>query len=228
VSSFHPDYFIHGANLLLLAAYSVRDILWLRLLAVASSLCAIPYFLLQPTPLWAPLGWSALFVAINLFQSYRLFMERRPVKLTEEEDAVRRLAFEDLNPRKLLQVLSLGSWITAERGELLIAHGTCPDALSLIVRGKVHVKRDGCVVAELVPGNLVGSALLLAGIPSDVDAVAAEPVRSLRWELGILQPYLTANPETRIIMQRHLAHDLAGKVAGLSNRLVEPPAKSQY
>jgi hypothetical protein len=42
----------------LLGAYSVRDILWLRVLAVASSLAAIPYFLLQPTPLWAAFGWS--------------------------------------------------------------------------------------------------------------------------------------------------------------------------
>jgi hypothetical protein len=65
VISFKPDYFIHGANVLLLLAYSVRDILWLRLFALASSLIAIPYFFLQPTPLWAALGWSTLFVAIN-------------------------------------------------------------------------------------------------------------------------------------------------------------------
>ncbi len=86
MNSFNPDYFIHGANVLLLLAYSVRDILWLRLFALASSLIAIPYFLLQPTPLWAPLSWSALFVAVNLFQSWRLFLERRPVKLTPEEE----------------------------------------------------------------------------------------------------------------------------------------------
>ena len=120
MNSFNPDYFIHGANVLLLLAYSVRDILWLRLFALASSLIALPYFLLQPTPLWAPLSWSALFVAVNLFQSWRLFLERRPVKLTPEEEHVRRLVFEDLPPRKVLQVLSIGSWTTAETGERLI------------------------------------------------------------------------------------------------------------
>jgi hypothetical protein len=30
MNSFNPDYFIHGANVLLLLAYSVRDIVWLR------------------------------------------------------------------------------------------------------------------------------------------------------------------------------------------------------
>lgn len=219
--SFHPDYFIHGANLLLLSAYSVRDILWLRLLAVASSVCAIPYFLLQPTPLWAPLGWSVLFVAINLFQSWRLFIERRPVKLTDEEESVRRVAFENLHPRKLLQVVSLGCWTTAQAGQRLIERGKCPDSICLIVRGKVQVRREGIVIGEMGPGSLVGSALLLSGIPSDVDAVTSEPVRLVRWELGTLDRYLTANPETRIIMQRHLARDLAGKLTVLSKSLVE-------
>ena len=48
MNSFNPDYFIHGANVLLLLAYSVPDILWLRLFALASSLIAVPYFFLQP------------------------------------------------------------------------------------------------------------------------------------------------------------------------------------
>ena len=114
MNSFNSDYFIHGANVLLLLAYSVRDILWLRLFALASSLIAMPYFFLQPTPLWAPLCWSTLFAAINLFQSWRLFVERRPVKLTPEEEDVRRLVFRDLAHRKVLQVLSIASWITCQ------------------------------------------------------------------------------------------------------------------
>jgi hypothetical protein len=85
MSSFSPDYFIHAANVLLLAAYSVREILWLRLLAVASALAAMPYFLLQPTPLWAAFGWSVVFSSINIYQAGRLLLERRAVTLTPEE-----------------------------------------------------------------------------------------------------------------------------------------------
>jgi CRP-like cAMP-binding protein len=216
MNSFNPDYFIHAANVLLLLAYSVRDILWLRLFALASSLIAIPYFVFQPTPLWAPMGWSALFAAVNLFQSWRLFLERRPVKLTPEEEDVRQLVFGDLPPRKVLQVLSIGSWTNAETGERLIEHGKCAEAISLVVRGKVRVTRDERVLGDLVAGNIVGSALLLSGVPADVDAVAVEPVRAVRWEVGTLERYLTANPETRNIMQQHLARDLAGKMDLLS------------
>ena len=120
MTSFNPNYFIHAANLLLLVAYSVRDILWLRLFAVAASLISLPYFVLQPTPQWAPIAWSVVFAGINTFQSWRLYLERRPVKLTADEEEVRRLAFAQLPSRKVLQLVSLGSWTTAAPGERLI------------------------------------------------------------------------------------------------------------
>jgi hypothetical protein len=216
MNSFSPNYFIHAANVLLVVAYSVRDILWLRLFAVGASLLSIPYFVLQPTMLWAPLSWSVVFAAINLLQSWRLFIERRPVKLTPEEENIRRLVFEDLAPRKVLQVLGLGSWVTAEAGERLIESGKLPDAILLIVGGKVRVMRDGRVLGELIAGDIVGSALIFSGVPSDVDAVTVERIRAMRWQVGTLQRYLDANPETRTVMQRHLAHDLARKVERLS------------
>jgi Popeye protein conserved region len=216
MNSFSPNYFIHAANVLLVVAYSVRDILWLRLFAVGAALISIPYFVLQPTTLWAPLSWSVVFAAINLVQSWRLFIERRPVKLTPEEENIRRLVFEDLPPRKVLQVLGLGSWVTAETGERLIESGKLPDAILLIVRGKVRVTRDGRVLSELTAGDIVGSALIFSGVPADVDAVTVERVRAMRWQVGTLQRYLAANPETRIVMQRHVARDLARKVERLS------------
>ena len=216
MNSFSPNYFIHAANVLLVVAYSVRDILWLRLFAVGASLLSIPYFVLQPTTLWAPLSWSVVFAAINSLQSWRLFIERRPVKLTPEEENIRRLVFEDLPPRKVLQVLSLGSWVTAETGERLIESGKLPDTILLIVGGKVRVTRDGRVLGELIAGDIVGSALIFSGVPSDVDAVTVERVRAMRWQVGTLQRYLAANPETRAVMQRHLTRDLARKVERLS------------
>jgi hypothetical protein len=210
------DYFIHAANVLLLLAYSVRDILWLRLFAVASSLVAIPYFFLQPTPLWAPFGWSILFASINIFQSWRVFAERRPVELTRDEEYVRQLVFAGLPPRKVVQAIGIGSWSTAQAGERMIESGKRVRIISLIVDGTVCVKRNERVIGELGAGDLVGSALLLAGGVADVDAVATGPVRAISWEVETLKRYLAANPETRIAMQRHLAHDLAGKVERLA------------
>jgi CRP-like cAMP-binding protein len=75
-----------------------------------------------------------------------------------------------------------------------------------------RVTRDDRVIGELVAGHIVGSALLLSGVTADVDAVVVEPVRCMRWEVEPLDRYLAANPETRIVLQKHLARDLATKV----------------
>ena len=210
--AFNPNYFIHAGNVLLLIAYSVRDILWLRLFAVAAALITLPYFVLQPTPLWEPIIWSAVFGAINLVQSLLLIRERRPVKLSDEEEEVRRVALPELSPRKVLQVLSIGSWITADVGERFIESGKHVEAAWLIIRGKVRVTQGERLLGDLVPGQIVGSTLTFTGVPPVVDASAAEPVRAVRWEIGTLESYLASNPDVRIAMQQHLARDLAGKL----------------
>jgi hypothetical protein len=206
------NYFIHAANILLLLAYCVRDILWLRLFALASSLIAIPYFILQPSPLWAAIIWSVFFASINVFQCWRILIERRPVKLTVEEEQVRQLAFRGLPLRKVLQVMSIGSWATLQPGTRLLEVGIPADAISLIINGRVRVMRRGQVLGEMTAGDIVGSALILSGAPSDVEATAIQLVRVLRWQVDTLERYLSANPETRTVMQRYLARDLATKL----------------
>jgi hypothetical protein len=212
LGSFNLDYCIHAANIMLLAAYSVRDILWLRLFAVASSAIAMPYFLFQPTPLWAAFGWSVLFTVINVYQSWRLFRERRPVQLSAEEEEVRRLVFPDLPRREVLRVINIGSWANRALGERMIERGKSVDAISLIVQGRVQMSTEERVLGEMGPGDIVGSSLALSGAVAEVDAVTTEPARTLRWDVPTLQRYLEAKPETRNAFQRHLARDLAAKV----------------
>jgi CRP-like cAMP-binding protein len=222
---FHVNYFVHAANIVLLIAYSVRDILWLRILALISSFIAIPYFLLQPVPLWAPLGWTVVFAGVNLVQSLRLVLERRPVKLTAEEEQVRRLVFPQLPPRKVLDVLRIGQWTAAESGERLIKQGRSLESISLLIRGRVRVTLRDRFLGYLVAGNIVGSGLLLSGVPSEVDATVEEYVHAVTWDLETLQKYLAANPETRLAMQKHLMVDLASKIEDLS-RTASPRAIS--
>src|SRR6516164_5723253 len=82
---FGLDFWITSANLLYLASYSVRDILWLRILTIVAGVLLIPYYYLQSKPLWIAISWNLVFVGINLFWVARLLLERRSVQLTEDE-----------------------------------------------------------------------------------------------------------------------------------------------
>src|SRR5213076_1953882 len=101
------DYLVHFSNILMLLSYSVRDILWLRWFAVGAALTNIPYFLLQGTVLWPPILWAAVFTTINLYQIARLYLERRPVVLSQDEQKLYDLGFRSLRPREFV---SLSLW----------------------------------------------------------------------------------------------------------------------
>lgn len=120
-----------------------------------------------------------------------------PTQLTADEEDARRLAFPELPPRKVLQILNIGIWTTDEAGDRLIERGKHIDTVSLIIRGRVRVSRDERGGGDLVAGDIVGSTLLLTGAPADVDAVVVESTRALRWEIVSLERYLTANPDAR-------------------------------
>src|SRR5215475_674970 len=117
------DYLVHFSNVLLLVAYSVRDILWLRWFAVAAALTNIPYFLVQGTVLWPPVLWALVFTAINLFQITRIYLERRPVVLSPHEQKLYDLSFRSLRPREFVSLWLVGEWRAAAAGERIVSEG---------------------------------------------------------------------------------------------------------
>jgi CRP-like cAMP-binding protein len=79
-----------------------------------------------------------------------------------------------------------------------------------------------------VAGEFVGSALIFRGMPAEVDAVAVEPGRAMRWEPETLQRYLAANPDTRTLILQDVARDLAGKMEHVTAPLSKPPECSPH
>ena len=117
------DYLVHFSNVLMLASYSVRDILWLRWFAVAAAITNIPYFVLQPKKLWPPVIWALVFTAINLYQILRIYFERRPVVFSEDEQRLYNFGFSSLRPREFVSLLMAGEWKNAAAGDAVLVQG---------------------------------------------------------------------------------------------------------
>jgi len=117
------DLLVHLSNVLMLVAYSVRDMLWLRWFAVAAALTNIPYFLLQHNILWPPIIWALVFTAINLYQIIRIYLERRPVVLSADEQKLYEMGFRSLRPREFVSLVLAGEWKTAAAGDEALAEG---------------------------------------------------------------------------------------------------------
>jgi hypothetical protein len=209
------DYLVHFSNVLLLVAYSVRDILWLRWFAVAAALTNIPYFLFQDAVLWPPVIWALVFTAINLYQIARLYLERRPVVLSDDERKLYDLGFQSLRPREFVSLLLAGEWKSANAGERIMAEGQPVSCLCISISGSANVRKQGRRIGELRPGHIIGTALALSGDPSPVEVTFSEAARYMRWSLPSLRTFMDKRPDLRATLQRLVNRDLAGKVEKL-------------
>lgn len=206
------DYLVHFSNILLLVAYSVRDILWLRWFAVAAAVTNIPYFLVQVDILWPPVLWASVFTAINLFQIARIYMERRPVVLSADERKLYDLAFRALRPREFVSLMLAGEWRDAAAGQKLLTEGQAAAEICIPIAGSVEVRRHGQPVGTLAPGQLIGTGVVLTGNPSPVDAAFNAPARYFAWPLNTLRSFLDKRPDLRTTLLQLANRDLAAKL----------------
>jgi hypothetical protein len=212
------DYLVHFSNVLLLVAYSVRDILWLRWFAVAAALTNIPYFLVQGSVLWPPILWALVFISINLYQIARIYLERRPVVLSEDEQRLYDLGFRSLRPREFVSLSLVGEWKTAEAGERVVTEGKPVSGLCIPITGSAEVRKQGERIGALRPGEIIGTVMALTGDPSPVEVTFSEPARYMRWSLPSLHRFMDHRPDLRITLQGLVNRDLAGKL----DRLLSP------
>ncbi len=61
------EYLINVANIFYFSAYTVRDILLLRILTVIGAIILILYFYYLPQPLMTAIYWNLVFTALNVY-----------------------------------------------------------------------------------------------------------------------------------------------------------------
>jgi hypothetical protein len=206
----------HLANVLYLASYAVRDILWLRLITVLGGLTLLASFLVQPAPPWPAVTWNLLFFIINVVRIHLLLLERRPVPLDADEQHLANLVFRGLRPRELLRLLRAGRFLDHGAGAPLIRRSEPLAHLLLVVRGRARVERADQPPIEIGEGTFIGELCYLTGKPPGADVIASAPVRVVQWPTAELRALLEANPELHVVMQQVLGSDLATKLRGPS------------
>lgn len=204
------DYLIHVANVLFLLSYLVRDILWLRLLTIVAIGSLLPYY--AGNDLYPPIYWNTVFIAINVYQVYRLLLERRPVRLTIEQQRLYRLGFDRLTPRDFLRLVERATWETFEDEGLLVEQGRPLDQLTVIATGAARVEVDGRAVSTLAAGQFVGEMSYISGEPACARVTVERGSRCVHWQRKVLEQLLGERTDLRAALQNIIGTDLACKL----------------
>lgn len=219
------DALVSVANVVYLFSYSVRDILWLRILTVVGATLLMPYYYLQTAPLWAPIGWNLVFVAINIYWITKLVLDRRPVPFNDDERRLYRLAFPNMKERDAFKLFGMGVWSSQPAGTILLTQGQPVDALTLIVDGQVGVEMDDTRMDTLGEGRFLGGTAFLSrdtDFTAPVTVKAVAPTRSIVWQIAELDSYFAKDTELQIAIEASLGLEISRFLRTARTKLLQP------
>ena len=210
----YQDGLLHLAYFLSACSFYFRDILLLRALAVGSSLVGVAYQFLQAgEPSWTVVLWLSLFTLINASRIIGLWVERRRVKLSEEELELFEVVFSKFTKVEFMKLLRIGQWRNAEVGEVIAQQGQELDFLKLISNGEVSIHKNDVEVDRSRDGALIGEMSFISGGPASATVRCERPTRYMAWKKEDLRKLLHRNPAMDIAMSSVFSLDLTRKLA---------------
>jgi hypothetical protein len=198
------------SNVVFLLAFSVRDVLKLRILSVISGCLILPYYYVQTEPLWTPMFWGMAFILVNGIRIVILILERRPVVLSGREEELYRLAFRSIDKREFLRLASLAQWVDCAAGDVIATKGQQSSEAIVVISGGVEAVLNGKTILAYRPGQLIGNAY--SGLAYPVDVVASSVARLAKWDRGNLIEFTASRPALRTKLLQIGSADLAAKL----------------
>ncbi|MEM8677893.1 MAG: cyclic nucleotide-binding domain-containing protein [Planctomycetota bacterium] len=216
---------LHIANILYVASYSVRDILWLRAISVVAMmmLCGV-YACRGAAGDSEALYWQGAFIVINIVQIVRLLRERRPVNLTSVEKRMHETALKSLSPQQVRRLMSKADWKEVADGQTIIDEGVQNQNLLLLTDGKARVTVAGRQVAALMGGQFVGEMSFLTGSKTSAKVCARGTVKLVTWTEDMLRETSEKDGGLGAALQAALGADLVWKLLDQRSRQVRGTA----
>jgi CRP/FNR family transcriptional regulator, cyclic AMP receptor protein len=206
--------FIHAGFLLTATAYLVRDILWLRALAILANLSVAAAVYRSGTDAnWVIIAWATAFVLINVGQSTWLLYERHLARLSDDERRLANTAFRALDPVIVRRLLRRGTARSFAETDCIVRQGVPLDHLFVVVEGEAAVLLGGRIVARLKAGDFIGEIGFLSADMATATVVATTVLRCLAWPAEDLRQRLERQPDLCTIVHAAIGRDLAAKTA---------------
>ena len=203
-----------------LAAFIAKDIVWLRLLTVTGNFIVLPYYLyFFELPLWNSIAWVAIYTIINLVMLIIIYLESRPISLSDLEQKIYDLTFKSLEPRVFKKLIDHGSIEELQPEVNLVTRDSDLDSLMLVVEGETEVVLKHGEHLIIPTGGFIGEQSFITGGKTSADVTTGkEATTILRWNSQVLRKYLadkeTLKDHLDLIFTSDLIHKLRSMEEG--------------
>ena len=204
-----------------LAAFMAKKIVWLRILTITGNILVVPYYLyFLETPLWNTIVWVGVYTVINLVMLFIIYLESRPIKLSDLEQKIYDLTFKTLEPRIFKKLIDHGSLENLQPEVNLVSRDSELDSLMLVVEGEAEVvlKRGEHLI--IPTGGFIGEQSFITGGKTSADVTTGkEAAMILRWNSQVLQKYLADKENLKDHLDLILTSDLIYKLRDMEEDL---------
>ena len=183
---------LNTANLIFLAAFMAKKIVWLRLLTITGNILVVPYYLFfLETPLWNNIFWVCIYSLINLVMLFIIYLESRPIELSDLEQKIYNMTFKSLEPRVFKKLIDHGSLEELQPEANFATRDTELDSLMYVVEGeaKVVLKHGDHLI--IPKGGFIGEQSFITGEKTSADVkTGKEAAKIIRWNSEALRRHL--------------------------------------
>jgi len=206
-----------------LAAFLAKKIVWLRILTVTGNILVVPYYLyFLETPLWNTIAWVGVYTVINLVMLFIIYLESRPIKLSDLEQKIYDLTFKSLGPRVFKKLIDHGSLEELQPEVNLVTRDSELDSLMLVVEGEAEVVLKHGEQLIIPTGGFIGEQSFITGGKTSADVTTGkEAAMILRWNSQVLRKYLADKETLKDHLDLILTSDLIYKLRDMEEDLDE-------
>ncbi len=196
--------------LLTFSALAIRDVLWLRVMLISAQISLFIYNFIYATNYYAS-SWMILFVIINGYMVFKIFMERKIRIIPEEIRDLYNDIFKELSTSEFLYFWNMGT-IKKYNNEYLIKSGEKQNSLLLILSGRASVKVKNETIANLHRGSFIAEISFLTNEPASADVMSRDEIICVLWKNDRLKSLKKENSQFWMKLQHALTEDLIKKV----------------
>ena len=211
------------ANIIFLLAFMAKKIVWLRLLTITGMMVSIPYYLyFLEAPMWNNIFWVSTYALINLVMLFIIYLESRPVKLSDLEQKIYDLTFKSLEPRVFKKLIDHGSLEELQPEVVLVNRDSELDSLMLVVEGEAEVVLKHGEHLIIPTGGFIGEQSYITGGKTSADVTSGEEATMiLRWNSEVLRKYLVGKETLKDNLDLIFTADLIHKLKGMEEDIDE-------
>ena len=203
----------HLAIGLIAFSFLVKDIFWLRIVSIASSLFSVLYnYIIPAEPMWLAINWNFVFIAVNLYHIAVILYEKREVKMDEKNQELYDTLFKEMTPVEYLKISRAAKWELVKAGQRIITQGMPVPDLYLIYNGTVDVIVDNEEIAELKDGEFVGEMSFLTEKVATATCKVKYDAQCLVWKQKEFKELLKRNPSLYFTIQSVLSSQVSDKL----------------